>query len=283
MERRERPGRFNKPTEMRYRLGETIAGKSLTLAGQYREGQGKVDELVVFIHGLGCNKDSFKEVWNRNDFKPFSILIPDMAGFGDSSKPDGWSYSIEDHVASIAQLLKNPRYDGKKVNLVGHSMGGSVGLLLAEKIPNVSRFISIEGTLVAEDRGVKSERATETTYDEFIDNVFDDMKQVLAATDNKSLQLWRQWIERARPEAFYKTALSLYGLSKTRKLVDAYNALQCDKYYLYGARTQKMSAIGLIEDQSTVIRIPDAGHFIFNDNPDDSFSTVAEILNSPKI
>ena len=31
-------------------------------------------ELLLFLHGLGCSKESFRDVWLREEFKDFSIL-----------------------------------------------------------------------------------------------------------------------------------------------------------------------------------------------------------------
>jgi len=87
----------------------------------YREG-GEGGQRLALIHGMGANAD----VWEP--LKPYleqRWLAPDLRGHGRS--PHGGPYSFAGYAADVAQLLAQD----EEVTVVGHSMGGVVGMLLA--------------------------------------------------------------------------------------------------------------------------------------------------------
>jgi pimeloyl-ACP methyl ester carboxylesterase len=80
--------------------------------------------IVVLLHGLGVNGAAWDGV---RDALPahLCLVIPDFAGHGLS--PRAANYSLGRHAADVAELLP----PGAKVTVVGHSMGGAVGLIMA--------------------------------------------------------------------------------------------------------------------------------------------------------
>mgnify|MGYP001279902889 CR=1 FL=1 len=42
------------------------------------------NELLFFIHVLGCAKENFDSVWDIRDLEWYAIIVPDLPGFGDS-------------------------------------------------------------------------------------------------------------------------------------------------------------------------------------------------------
>ncbi len=66
--------------------------KQLETSVNYKE-SGK--EVIVFIHGLGCSKESFDAAFDFPQFNDFSLLAVDLVGFGDSSKPQVLIHSLK--------------------------------------------------------------------------------------------------------------------------------------------------------------------------------------------
>lgn len=64
------------------------AGMSFDVAFQYRAAS---DDLVIFIHGLGCSKETFENIWDCPALNGFSLLAYDMPGFGRSNRPKTFS------------------------------------------------------------------------------------------------------------------------------------------------------------------------------------------------
>jgi pimeloyl-ACP methyl ester carboxylesterase len=113
------------------KINITVTGISCRIAIRYRSAS---PNLIYFLHGLGCSKDSFENVWKQPDFKDFSLLAMDLAGFGHSDRPIDFSYSMEDHAKVCETVLRT--FSEPRVHIVAHSMGGAVGLLLADDILN---------------------------------------------------------------------------------------------------------------------------------------------------
>jgi pimeloyl-ACP methyl ester carboxylesterase len=90
------------------------------------ESGGSGDPALLLLHGLGANAG----VW-RN-LLPFIVkhwpgrwIAPDLPGHGRSSQCAIYSYGA--HAAAVAEIVGQ----GAPVAIIGHSMGGVVGLMLA--------------------------------------------------------------------------------------------------------------------------------------------------------
>ena len=80
---------------------------------------------TLFLHGWGGNVESFKYfVKDKN-----AILI-DFPPFGKSQNPK-YEYTLNDYVNIVIKILNKEKID--KVNIVAHSFGGRVAILLATK------------------------------------------------------------------------------------------------------------------------------------------------------
>lgn len=92
----------------------------------YAESGGSGEAVLLLLHGLGANAG----VW-RN-LLPYigkhwagRWIAPDLPGHGRS--PHLTTYSYGAHAAAVAEMVGQ----GKRVAIIGHSMGGVVGLTLA--------------------------------------------------------------------------------------------------------------------------------------------------------
>ncbi len=86
---------------------------------------------VLFLHGLGCSKNDFLEATQRESLNGYSLLAFDFPGHGGSSSPADSLLTIDDAVEITARVVN--ALNLANVVLVGHSMGGLIGLLYAEK------------------------------------------------------------------------------------------------------------------------------------------------------
>jgi len=95
--------------------------------------EGGSGEPLVLIHGFGADKNNFTRV-ARYLTPHYHVVIPDLPGFGDSSRPEGASYSIADQVERLRALLRVMHL--KRVHLGGSSMGGWIAVAWAAKYPD---------------------------------------------------------------------------------------------------------------------------------------------------
>jgi pimeloyl-ACP methyl ester carboxylesterase len=118
-------------------LERSLAGlqrREVTLADglRYVYLEGGRGEPLMLLHGFGANKDSFVRVAKYLTPR-YRLVIPDLAGFGESAKPPKADYSPRaqaERVRALARELGVP-----KPHLGGNSMGGHIALTYAALHP----------------------------------------------------------------------------------------------------------------------------------------------------
>jgi pimeloyl-ACP methyl ester carboxylesterase len=88
----------------------------------HREGGQGGERRLVLIHGLGANADVWAPLQQHLDRR---WLAADLRGHGRSPHQQPYGYAT--YAADVAELLQQ----GEEVDVVGHSMGGVVGMALA--------------------------------------------------------------------------------------------------------------------------------------------------------
>ncbi|MFC1671332.1 alpha/beta fold hydrolase [Spirochaetota bacterium] len=235
------------------------------ISGKSRKTDG---DLIFFIHGLGCAKESFDNVWKYGEFNKYSILTIDLPGHGDSSKPHDFSYKMEEYAEILKKILR--KYHDKNIHLVGHSMGGTIALLLIDIIPHrIKSFANIEGNLYSSDSGI-SRKAAALSYNTFKEILFNKIKVYAVQSENKGERLWASWIEKSDPYAFNKSSKSLVQWTDSGKLLQKFLKLKCRKEYFYGEYNSFMEVMIKIEGIKKT-SISKSGHFPMNDNPNEFY------------
>lgn len=248
-------------------------GKQINLSTKFRNSN---NELIFLIHGLGCSKESFEHIWDCSLFQDYSILTVDLVGFGSSSKPNDFSYTIEEQ-AEICKLLLD-KFEHPKIHIVAHSMGGAVGLLLVKNLKNrLITFINVEGNLVGEDCRYVSKRAISFPLQDFKNTKFHKMKSACKASEDFGSKFWGEMLENTDPLGFYKSAQSLVKWSESTDLLRMFNNLELKKAYIYGDKNSQMDAVKQLTSIKKV-SISNSGHFVMNENPDEFYKTLYTIL-----
>lgn len=92
---------------------------------------GKGNRVLLFCHGYLGSQLIWDEVYPEFE-KDFRILLLDLPGHGESDNYDEL-HSMEFMAEKILEVLVELKID--KVDFIGHSMGGYVGLAFAELFP----------------------------------------------------------------------------------------------------------------------------------------------------
>ncbi len=247
-------------------------GLSHSIAYKYRE-SGR--ELVLFIHGLGCSKESFYEAWDAPDLKKYSLLAIDLPGFGESSQDSRFSYSMDDHAGVTYELLR--RFRQRKVHIVGHSMGGAVAVILAKK--NTRRFVSlmnVDGCLGSQNVNNQT-NISPPSYELFSAKLEARIAASLGTPNEKGLVLWYEWSRKSDPEGFTRSDESLIQWARSGKIIKAFLDLPVKKTYFYPQRGTLPRSIARVRNVKKIM-IPGTGHFIMNDNPEEFYTALAREL-----
>jgi 4,5:9,10-diseco-3-hydroxy-5,9,17-trioxoandrosta-1(10),2-diene-4-oate hydrolase len=97
-------------------------------------------EAVVCIHGSGpgaSGLSNFRGNYAALNEAGYSVILPDLIGYGASSKPEGVDYSLDLFESTLYEALQ--AHGVKKAAFVGNSLGGAVAMQMALNHP---QFVS---------------------------------------------------------------------------------------------------------------------------------------------
>jgi pimeloyl-ACP methyl ester carboxylesterase len=112
---------------------------------------GGAGEPLLLIHGFGADRNNFTRV-ARLLTPHYRVIVPDLPGFGEASKPDGASYAIADQVERLRQFAQGLGL--RRLHLGGSSMGGFIATVWAAKHPDEAAslwLLAPAGTAAAVD------------------------------------------------------------------------------------------------------------------------------------
>ena len=97
----------------------------------YSEG-GKGEPLVL-VHGFGASADSWNRMAGRLA-KRYRVIIPDLPGWGESTRIESESYAYPQQIERLHQFLG--QLGMRRFHLMGHSMGGFIASAYAAQYPD---------------------------------------------------------------------------------------------------------------------------------------------------
>lgn len=130
------PQAETRPADQR-RFDVTVDGVRLAC---YVSGRKDAPALVL-LHGLTRRASTWDEV-GRRFAAHFRVYAVDMRGHGESDRPG--DYSFERMAEDVSGLLDQLGLE--RINLLGHSMGGTVAYLIAEQQPGRIAKLVLEDT-----------------------------------------------------------------------------------------------------------------------------------------
>jgi pimeloyl-ACP methyl ester carboxylesterase len=236
------------------------------------------DNLLLFMHGFGCTKESFAEAFSQESLKDFSICTFDFPGHGQSTVSDSSMYSMQSYADIANQLID--RLAPRRVFLACHSMGGAVGLIASQGRRDIGCYVSVEGNMVAKDCGLVSRTTAAQSSTEYLDGGYREFLGQLRQSSRRDYLAWARWCAQADPAALHQTARSLVEWSDSGKLLDWFRSLS-RKAYLYGEDEDKQYLLPRLAKEP-VYSIANAGHFVMIDNPIRFYAVLADVLLNAK-
>jgi pimeloyl-ACP methyl ester carboxylesterase len=88
---------------------------------------------LVLLHGLGANLYCWRWILPRLNTH-YTVVVPDLPGFGQSSMPAGAHYGLDDQVPRLQAFLRTLGIE--RAYWVGNSMGGNIALWFALRHPD---------------------------------------------------------------------------------------------------------------------------------------------------
>ena len=228
----------------------------------------------VYLHGLGFSSASLVHVAADPTFLPFRSVLVDLLGFGLSDRPETLDYTIETHASAVIGLLDE--LEIRTCELVGHSLGGSIAIVVASRRPDlVSSLVAAEANLTP-GIGPFSGRILAMSEESYVKTGFAaGLDELQRAADRDRIAAITLGMQRlASPHAMYRTARSLVE-ERTPTFEELLVALNVPCWFIVGAKTLEaperppsgedgdgLEALGIRR-----LIVPDAGHLMPLENP----------------
>ena len=143
--------------------------------------EGGTGDTIIMLHGSGGSKDVW--LYLAKYFTPnYRVIIPDLSGHGDSSKPQNANYSHASQVERLNLFVKELKLT--KFHLVGNSMGGNIAGNYAADYPDMVKTLALfdasgvnapvkSELILLLEKGINPELIQDVNeYDKFLEFVF---------------------------------------------------------------------------------------------------------------
>ncbi|MFF8195528.1 alpha/beta fold hydrolase [Streptomyces bobili] len=228
------------------------------------------DPARVYLHGLGAASAIYHaHVAARPELAGRRSLFVDLPGHGISDRPQDFGYTLEEHADAVAEALDAAGVTGAE--LVAHSMGGSVAIVLAHRRPDlVARLVVTEANLDAFPPSTAgSSGIASWTEEEFVDGGH-------ARVLEKVGPLWAATMRLADPRGLHRSAVGLRRGSEPvmREILTGLDTIE--RVYLQGELSGPLDGAEALEAAGVrILTVSAAGHNVMFDNPDAFAQAVA--------
>lgn len=248
-------------------------GRELEISYFLHRAQGAA---ALYLHGLGGSKEDFIAATEMPRLCQNTLLAFDFPGFGKSPYPAGAALGLMDLAEIARQLAADLGIQG--FTIIGHSMGGLVGLLLASTSNHVTGFMNVEGNLSSEDCFFSREASTSLEKD-----YFSQFEHRLRSSTRKGFPQFAETFRSnvASERAWYDYCRSIVHFSDNSNLVQLFIELKMPRLFVYGSDSSGLHYLETLKRKGVeLISIPDSDHFPFYTNPELYYEVVAGFLES---
>ncbi|MET9399171.1 alpha/beta hydrolase [Kitasatospora sp. NPDC002965] len=223
----------------------------------------------LYLHGLGSSSPVYFAAAAAHPLLTGRrSLLLDLLGFGISDRPTDFAYTMEDHADAVATAVRAAGLT--RVEVVGHSMGGAVAVVLAHRHPGlVASLVLVDAAIdpAAPVRGPGSSGLASFTEEEFLAGGHEQVAEWAGP-------FWWATMRLAGPEALHRSAVhrSRGTVPTVRELLVG---LDLPRTFLHPAEDGAYPGADRLREAGVVLAaVPDCGHNIMLDNPE-GFAAVA--------
>ena len=243
----------------------------------FREGTG--GPSVLFVHGLGGSKENFYAAFQSPVLADCTLATFDEPGTGLASFHADANLDVS-ALAEISQSVADQLMT-ERFFLAGASLGGLITLLQMRRygVERIEGYINLEGNLMPEDC-MFSRRAVSHKLECF-EPVFEQMMKELRASRYAGDQIIAQNMAlNVDMRAYHAYSFETVMESDSGQLLGEFLNLGIPRLFLYGAVNKSLSYLPrLLTSDVQVKEIPSSAHFLFYDNPIETFRAIGEFVH----
>jgi pimeloyl-ACP methyl ester carboxylesterase len=255
---------------------------------------------LILIHGGRDHCRSWDAI--ARSLQPlFHVLAPDLRGHGDSDWTKGGSYALTEYVYDLTRLVQS--IAARDVKIIGHSMGGMVGLIYSGSFPDkVSTLVVLDGITVLPDAKRLPTHERITKWMGQLDNLHDRAPRRYRTIEEAAAQMLAHNKRLSRELALH---LATYGVRQNaddtyswkfdpyqramapQRLwpedhIALWSRITCPTLLLYADESfldssKAAGLAGCLQPSRTEI-ISGAGHWLQHDKPDEVLSAIQKFL-----
>ena len=259
------------------RLTVEWRGRHFSLPYLYREGTG--GPAILFVHGLGGAKENFYAAFQSPALADCTLATFDEPGTGLAAFDPNAGLDVSalaDMAQSVAdQLLPGPYF------LAGASMGGLITLLQIRRhgTGRIKGFINLEGNLSAEDC-LFSRRVIPHDLDSFGPEFRRMTGELLESRYAGDQMIAHNLALNVDIRGYHAYSFETVAESDSGRLLEEFIDLPIPRLFLYGEANKGLSYLPRLGASGVRVQeIPSSAHFLFYDNPVETFRAVGEFVH----
>jgi hypothetical protein len=233
---------------------------------------------IVFIHGLGC-AGSFDYVEVASALgSEHRIILVDLLGAGYSDKPLLFKYTVASHVKYLKEFIEDLNLE--KIILFGHSLGGAIAIELSALLKSrVKALILSESNLEPSTPGSASFEFS--NFNEMdLDKSFE---KKLIEYEKSGNTMWTATLRNWLPKAAFELSVNAVSGGKVSWRELLYR-LDFPKYFIFGEKSLPDADFDKLTEHGILVEVvPNAGHSMAWENPDDFAQAIKRCLNSKSL
>lgn len=254
-------------------------------------------EPVVFVHGTPSYSYEWRNVVPRVEAAGYRVITYDLLGYGASERPLDRDTSVSAQTDLLISLLDELGLENP--SLVTHDIGGAIGQRIAVLHPTRLRRLMLINTVSYDSwpsatwREIIAEHLESPTAmpaAQFEDMLTRQLAMTVTDPTRLSREVLRGFLAPHRTAlgrvSFFEHQVRHYDSRYTEELTDRLDQISVAVHLLWGAQdswqpTSYAERLASDIPTATLAIVPDAGHFLPEDNPDRVTREVLEFLSRP--
>lgn len=218
---------------------------------------------LLLVHGLGCDTSFWDEAFASATLERYTLVAVDLPGFGASPPLRPFTFAaVLDRLAALVDGLAVP------VVAVGHSLGGTLAVLLAERAP-LRGLVLVEANLLPLGPEVSASAAgalarSEGRFDAWLDEFAVQVRE--HEGDDAGSARYVHTFPRADRDTFGEACAELAAAAAGAAA--RYAALEVPRVYVVGSDEEPAHVAFLAERGLELERVADSGHSVMVDRPE---------------